>query len=80
MSPELIEVATADAKWQQPFDASLTDVFKVQADVASQVAQALDVAIGTRQQEVLADRPTANLAAYDAFLKGRPRAPSGPTL
>jgi len=71
VSPELIEVATADAKWQQPFDASLTDVFKVQADVASQVAQALDVAIGTRQQEVLADRPTANLAAYDAFLKGK---------
>ena len=72
VSPELIEVATADAKWQQPFDASLTDVFKVQADVAGQVAQALDVAIGgSRQREVLADRPTANLAAYDAFLKGK---------
>src|SRR5262249_18085710 len=24
VSPELIDVATADAKWQQPFDASLT--------------------------------------------------------
>ena len=71
VSPELIEVASADAKWQQPFDASLTDVFKVQADVAGQVAQALDVAIGSRQQEVLADRPTGNLAAYDAFLKGK---------
>jgi TolB-like protein/tetratricopeptide (TPR) repeat protein len=71
VSPELIEVTTADAKWQQPFDASLTDVFKVQADVAGQVAQALDVAIGSRQQEVLADRPTGNLAAYDAFLKGK---------
>src|SRR4029079_17038616 len=34
VSPELIEVATASAKWQQPFDADLTDVFKVQADVA----------------------------------------------
>jgi eukaryotic-like serine/threonine-protein kinase len=71
VSPELIEVATASAKWQQPFDASLTDVFKVQADVAGQVAEALDVAIGTRQQQVLADRPTASLAAYDAFLKGK---------
>jgi tetratricopeptide (TPR) repeat protein len=69
VSPELIEVATADAKWQQPFDAALTDVFQVQADVAGRVAQALDVAIGTRQQRALADRPTANLAAYDAYLK-----------
>jgi len=69
VSPELIEVATADAKWQQPFDAALTDVFQVQADVAGRVAQALDVAIGTSQQRALADRPTANLAAYDSYLK-----------
>ena len=33
-------------KWQQPFDASLTDVFQVQADIAGQVAEALDVALG----------------------------------
>jgi eukaryotic-like serine/threonine-protein kinase len=71
VSPELIDVATASAKWQQPFDAALTDVFKVQADVAGQVAQALDVALGGRQQEVLAERPTASLAAYDAYLKGK---------
>ena len=78
VSPELIEVATADAKWQQPFDAALTDVFKVQADVAAEVAQALDVAIGSRQQEVLADRPTANLSAYDAYLKGQAFRAFGP--
>jgi serine/threonine-protein kinase len=70
VSPELIEVATADAKWQEPFDAALTDVFQVQADVAGRVVQALDVAIGSRQQQALTDRPTENLAAYDAYLKG----------
>ena len=71
VSPELIDVSTADAKWQQPFDASLTDVFQVQADIAGRVAQALDVAIGTRQQRALENRPTRNLAAYDAYLKGQ---------
>jgi eukaryotic-like serine/threonine-protein kinase len=71
VSPELIDVATADSKWQQPFDASLTDVFQVQADIAGRVAQALDVALGTRQQEVIENRPTQNLAAYDAYLKGK---------
>ena len=45
VSPELIGWRRR-AKWQQPFDAALTDVFKVQADVAGRVAQALDVAIG----------------------------------
>ena len=49
VSPELIQVAPGAApttRWQQPFDASLTDVFKVQADIAGQVAQALNVALG----------------------------------
>jgi eukaryotic-like serine/threonine-protein kinase len=71
VSPELIDATTADSRWQQPFDAALTDVFQVQADIAGRVAQALDVAIGSSQQRTLEDRPTGNLAAYDAYLKGQ---------
>jgi TolB-like protein len=78
VSPELIDVTTADAKWQQPFDASLTDVFQVQADIAGKVAEALDVAIGSRQQRALEERPTRNLAAYDAYLKGQAMRAFGP--
>jgi serine/threonine-protein kinase len=70
VSPELIQVSTGSTRWQQPFDAALTDVFKVQADVAGQVAQALDVALSPPQKTALAARPTANAAAYDAYLKG----------
>jgi eukaryotic-like serine/threonine-protein kinase len=70
VSPELIQVSTGSTRWQQPFDAALTDVFKVQADMAGQVAQALDLALGTPQKTALAAKPTANTAAYDAFLKG----------
>jgi TolB-like protein len=42
--PELVEIAEDGAprsRWQQPFDAPLTDVFKVQGEIASEVAQAL---------------------------------------
>jgi eukaryotic-like serine/threonine-protein kinase len=70
VSPELIQVSSGSTKWQQPFDAALTDVFQVQADVAGQVAQALDLALGTPQRAALAEKPTANGAAYDAYLKG----------
>jgi len=70
VSPELIQVSTGSSKWQEPFDAALTDVFKVQADVAGQVARALDVALGAPQKTALAARPTENAAAYDAYLKG----------
>jgi serine/threonine protein kinase/tetratricopeptide (TPR) repeat protein len=70
VSPELVQVSTASTKWQAPFEASLTDVFRVQADVAARVAQALGVTLGTSQRELLGERPTENLAAYDTFLKG----------
>jgi serine/threonine-protein kinase len=70
VSPELIQVSTGATKWQQPFDAALTDVFQVQADIAGRVAEALNVALGANAREKLAERPTQNLAAYDAFLKG----------
>jgi TolB-like protein/tRNA A-37 threonylcarbamoyl transferase component Bud32/Flp pilus assembly protein TadD len=70
VSPELIDVATASTKWQQPFVASLTDVFQVQADIAGRVAGALDLALGSSQQQAIAARPTSNLAAYDAYMKG----------
>jgi eukaryotic-like serine/threonine-protein kinase len=70
VSPELIRVASGSTQWEQAFEASLTDVFKVQAEVAGQVARALDVALGTPQRQALAEQPTANAAAYDAYLKG----------
>jgi eukaryotic-like serine/threonine-protein kinase len=72
VSPELVAVAggVPTTKWQQPFDASLTDVFQVQADIAGRVADALNLAIGSTQRESLKEKPTANLAAYDAYLKG----------
>jgi TolB-like protein/Flp pilus assembly protein TadD len=73
VSPELVEVkgtGAATSKWQQPFDAALTDVFQVQSDIATRVAQALDVALAASNEKWLAEKPTQNLAAYDAFLKG----------
>jgi serine/threonine-protein kinase len=70
VSPELIQVSTGSTRWEQPFEASLTDVFQVQADVAGRVAQALDVALGAGEKQALAERPTVDVAAYDAYLKG----------
>ena len=69
VSPELIDVRTGASKWQQSFDASVTDVFQVQGNIASQVAGALGVALGGKEQQQLTERPTDNLPAYDLYLK-----------
>ena len=73
VTPELVDVGPGRAprtRWQDSFDASLTDVFQVQADIATTVAGALNVALGDSARRDLATQPTHNLAAYDAFLKG----------
>jgi eukaryotic-like serine/threonine-protein kinase len=70
VSPELIDVSSSSTRWQQPFDAALTDVFQVQGEIAGKVARALDVALGESERERIEVRPTRNLAAYDAFLRG----------
>jgi serine/threonine-protein kinase len=73
VSPELVRVepgAAPTTKWQQGFDASLTDVFQVQADIATKVASALNAALGDSVRHELAAKPTENLVAYDSYLKG----------
>jgi serine/threonine protein kinase len=70
VSPELVEARNGAARWQAPFDAALTDVFNVQAEIAIRVATALGGRLTGETPERLGRPPTANIAAYDAYLKG----------
>ena len=73
VSSELVEVrgrGVPITRWQEPLEAPLTDVFRVQADIASRVAEALGVALRAGERAGLVERPTQSLAAYDAFLRG----------
>jgi serine/threonine-protein kinase len=73
VSPELVEVGTDGTptiRWQQPFDASISNVFEVQGDIATQVAEKLGVALGATQHATLKARPTNNVEAYDAYVRG----------
>ena len=73
LTSELVEVAGGGApttRWQEAFEADMQDVFRVQEQIATKVAQSLEVALSGRERGLLTARPTANLAAYDAYLKG----------
>ena len=48
----------------------MTDVFQVQADIAGRVARRWTWRSARQHQRELAAKPTENLAAYDAFLRG----------
>jgi serine/threonine-protein kinase len=67
----LIEAGTGAERWAETFEAPLNDVFEIQAEVGSRVAQALGVALSPGGRERLVGRPTGSLAAYDLYLQGR---------
>ena len=73
LTSELVEVAGGGApttRWQEAIEADLEDVFRVQGEIATKVAQALEVALSGKERGQLTAPPTSNLAAYDAYLKG----------
>jgi TolB-like protein/Flp pilus assembly protein TadD len=70
VGPELVVASSAESKWAQPFDATLTDVFQVQGAIATRVAQALDVVLSSGSKQRLEEKPTQSLAAYEAYLRG----------
>jgi eukaryotic-like serine/threonine-protein kinase len=67
----LVRVADRVAVWTDRFDAPWTDVFRVQDAVAEQVARALAAALSGEGRERVARRRTDDVAAYEAYLKGR---------
>ena len=80
VTPELVEVQpgqTPRTRWGEQFDAGITDVFEVQAEIAGKVVSALDVALADSVREELVSKPTRNVAAYDVFLKGEALAATG---
>jgi len=71
VSPELIEARTGVTRWARPFDAAFTDVFAVQAGIASQVAGALHLALTDSARAQLSAVPTSSLDAYARYLRSR---------
>ena len=82
VSPELVEISTGSAapvsRWTQSLDATMADVFAMQADIAGRVAGAMNVALAGGTRAYLAEAPTRNPAAYDAYLHGRSIARTDP--
>jgi len=66
---QLIDVATGVHLWADRFDGSLEDVFDLQDEVASSVAGVIEPALQAAETARSAGRPTADLTAYDLYLR-----------
>ena len=66
---QLIDAITGAHLWADRFDGSLEDVFDLQDKVASSVAGVIEPALQTAETARSADRPIADLTAYDLYLR-----------
>jgi adenylate cyclase len=66
---QLIDAATGTHLWADHFDGSLEDVFALQDKVALSVAGVIEPALQAAETVRLAARPTADLTAYDLYLR-----------
>ncbi len=72
VSVELANAETGIVMWTESYERELKDVFAVQDDIAGAIVEALRVTLagGGGVPVRLAGRGTANLAAYDDYLRG----------
>jgi serine/threonine protein kinase/tetratricopeptide (TPR) repeat protein len=70
VNPQLIRVSDGTQVWAQSFDAVLSGVLALQSEVATQVANALDITLRTSERHALEIERTVHPEAYDYYLRG----------
>src|SRR5438874_2170635 len=67
---QLIKAANDSHLWADTYDRKLTDIFSVESEVAKSIADQLRAKLTGREEQVIAAKPTDNVEAYDAYLRG----------
>src|SRR5216110_2220699 len=67
---QLIRAANDSHLWAETFDRKLTDIFSVESEVAKAIADQLRAKLTGQEEQVIASKPTDNVEAYDAYLRG----------
>jgi TolB-like protein/Flp pilus assembly protein TadD len=76
---QLVRAATDEHIWANSYDRDLTDMFSIQSELATAIAQALSTVLSPAEKQLVDSRPTENLAAYDAYAKAREQLQQGST-
>ena len=66
---QLIDATNDQHLWAEDYDGDLTDVFKIQTEMAHQIANALQAKLSPGEKDHMERRPTENGEAYLAFLR-----------
>ena len=68
---QLINALNDTHLWGDIYDRQLTDIFTVESDIASAIADTLQAKLTGAEKQLIAAKPTSDLTAYELYLKGR---------
>jgi TolB-like protein/Tfp pilus assembly protein PilF len=71
ITAQLINVADGSHLWSERYDRRLEDVFAIQEEIALAIVESLQVHLLGRERAAIARRPTENLDAHSAYLRGQ---------
>src|SRR5215471_21742255 len=57
--------------WGDIYDRKLTDIFVVESDIATTIADTLQAKLTGAEKQLIAVQPTSDLTAYELYLKGQ---------
>src|SRR6266851_450451 len=68
---QLINALNDTHLWGDTYDRKLTDIFAVESDIATTIADTLQAKLSGAEKQLITARPTSDLTAYELYLKGR---------
>jgi len=71
ITAQLVETSTRHSAWAERYDRQMEDVFAIQDEIAQSIAAALKVVLTETEKKAIAKAPTADVKAYDYYLRGR---------
>ena len=71
ITAQLIDAQTDAHLWSDTFERELTDIFAIQREIATAIADQLQVSLSGAEQARLVGEGTASTEAYEAYLRGR---------
>ena len=68
---QLIDAENDSHLWAERYDRKLTDIFAVESDIASNIAEALQARLTGAERRAISSQPTTNTEAHQLYLRGR---------
>lgn len=71
ITSQLTDARTQTRLWNENYERDLSEVFSIQSEIAQQVIAQLQVQVANKEEALVSERPTKDLAAYGLYVRAK---------